>query len=177
MQVTQEWVRSWRARILCPRISHLLEGVRSGGWLESRLDRDAICGYGQGGKLDLMACRRDPRLLVPIIADMARAQHAEARPVRLSGALETAPMRLGHADREAGVVLAWLRLLVLAPLNDVKPYHSLLYLLLELLEVNDQLIAVLVEGRTVLSLDQPVDLELLVDDSLNLLHRLQDQEP
>ena len=124
-----------------------------------------------------MACRRDSRLLVPIIADMARAQHAEARPVCLSGALGTAPVRLGHADREAGVVLAWLRLLVLTPLNDIKPYHSLLHLLLELLEVNDELIAVLVEGRTVLPLDQPVDLKLLVDDSLNLLHRLEDQEP
>lgn len=99
-----------------------------------------------------MACRRDSRLLVPIIADMARAQHAEARPVCLSGALGTAPVRLGHADREAGVVLAWLRLLVLTPLNDIKPYHSLLHLLLELLEVNDELIAVLVEGRTVLPL-------------------------
>ena len=86
-------------------------------------------------------------------------------------------MRLGHADREAGVVLAWLHLLVLAPLNDIKPYHSLLYLLLELLKVNDELIAVLVEGRSVLPLDQPVDLKLLVDDSLNLLHRLKDQKP
>ena len=124
-----------------------------------------------------MAGRCNPWLLVPIIADMARAQHAEARPVCLSGALKTAPMRLGHADREAGVVLAWLRLLVLTPLNDIKPYHSLLHLLLKLLEVNDELIAVLVEGRSILPLDQSVDLKLLVDDSLNLLHRLQDQEP
>ena len=177
MQVAQEWVRSWRARILRPCISHLLERVCSGGWLESRLDRDAIRGYGQGGKLDLMARRRDSRLFVPVIADMARAQHAKARPICLGGALRTAPMRLGHADREAGVVLAWLHLLVLAPLNDIKPYHSLLYLLLELLKVNDELIAVLVEGRSVLPLDQPVDLKLLVDDSLNLLHRLKDQKP
>ena len=74
-------------------------------------------------------------------------------------------------------MVAWLRLLVLTPLHDIKPYHPFLYLLLELLEVNDELIAILIEGRAVLSLNQPVDLKFLVDYSLNLLHRFEDQEP
>ena len=67
--------------------------------------------------------------------------------------------------------------LILAALHDVEAEHPVIDFLLELLKVDDQLITVLVESWSVLSLHQTMDLQFLVQHRLYLLHGLQNEEP
>ena len=64
--------------------------------------------------------------------------------------------------------------LILRPLNYIEAYHLIFYFFLELLEIDDQLVTVLVEGWPILAKNEPMNLEFLVDHSFNLLHSLED---
>ena len=64
--------------------------------------------------------------------------------------------------------------LVLRAFDYVESNHFILYFLLQLFKVYDELITILVEGRSILALDKTMHLEFLVDHCFNLLHRLED---
>ena len=72
--------------------------------------------------------------------------------------------------------MAW-SLLVLTSLNDVELEHLILHLALQFIEVNDELVAILVERWPVLALHEAIELQLLVDHQLDLLHGFEDQVP
>ena len=66
---------------------------------------------------------------------------------------------------------------VLTSLNDIVLPHFAVDFTFQFLEVYYLLITILVERGTIFLLDKAMHLQLLVDDCLNLLHRLQDQIP
>ena len=102
------------------------------------------------------------------VAEGARAKHAEARSIARScrGYL------VGATYRETRVMMAWFLGLILAPFNDIKLRHLVFNLPFKVLEVDYQLVSILIESRSVLPRDESVDLQLLVNDSLDLLHGL-----
>lgn len=66
---------------------------------------------------------------------------------------------------------------VLMPLYDVESDHLVFDLFLKFLKVNDELIAILIECRSVFPCYETVHLKLLVYHIFNLLHSLEDEEP
>ena len=66
---------------------------------------------------------------------------------------------------------------VLLPLDDIESHHLVFDLLLQLLEINDELVAILIESRPVLASNKTMHLKFFVDHILYFLHRLQDEEP
>lgn len=64
--------------------------------------------------------------------------------------------------------------LVLTALNNVKPEHLVIDFLFQLFKVDDQLVAILIKSRSVFSLYEAMDLQFLIDNVLDLLHRFKD---
>ena len=67
--------------------------------------------------------------------------------------------------------------LILTSFNDIVLPHFAVNFTFQFFEINDLLVAILVECGTVFFLDEAMHLKLLVDDCFDLLHCLQDKVP
>ena len=66
---------------------------------------------------------------------------------------------------------------VLTSLNYVELVHLLVDFPLEIFKIDDHLVPILVKCGSIFRLHKSMNLQLLIDNNLNLLHRLKDQEP
>ena len=67
-----------------------------------------------------------------------------------------------------------LQSLILGSLDDIEADHLVFDFFLKFLKINNQLVSILVECRSVFAKNKPMNLQFLVNNSFDFLHGFQD---